>query len=65
NKDSQLAVLRATVPMWGSPYTQVHGSGAIDQDAWSKSLAFMRGLSGSNIPSSLAVDQLVTGELLP
>lgn len=65
NKDSQLAVLQATVPMWGSPYTQAHGSGAIDQDAWSKSLDFMRGLSGSNIPSSLAVDQLVTEELLP
>ncbi len=65
NKDAQLAVLQATIPMWGSPYTQAHGSGAIDHDAWSKSLDFMRGLSGSNIPSSLAVDQLVTEELLP
>jgi NitT/TauT family transport system substrate-binding protein len=65
NKDSQLAVLQATIPMWSSPYTQLHGSGAIDQDAWTKSLDFMRGLAGSNIPSSLTVDQLVTEELLP
>ncbi len=64
NKDAQLAILNATIEMWSSPYTQANGTGAIDSDAWSKSLDFMRGLPGSNIPSNLTVDQLVTQELL-
>ena len=41
-----------------------NGTGAIDNDAWTKSLNFMRGLPGANIPSNLTVDQLVTEELL-
>ena len=64
NKDVQLAILNATIAMWSSSYTQANGTGAIDTDAWSKSLDFMRGLPDSNIPSNLTVDQLVTQELL-
>ena len=56
--------LQATIAMWSSPYTQANGTGAIDNDAWTKSLDFMRGLPDSNIPSNLTVDQLVTQELL-
>jgi NitT/TauT family transport system substrate-binding protein len=65
SKDTQLAILQATVEMWTSSYTQAHGTGAIDSDAWTKSLEFMRGLADSNIPNTLTVDQLVTEELLP
>jgi ABC-type nitrate/sulfonate/bicarbonate transport system substrate-binding protein len=64
NKDTQLAILQATIAMWSSPYTQANGTGAIDSDAWNMSLVFMRGLPDSNIPSNLTVDQLVTQELL-
>jgi NitT/TauT family transport system substrate-binding protein len=64
DKDTQLAVLEATVAMWSSPYTQANGTGAIDSDAWNRSLTFMRGLPDSNIPSNLTVDQMVTQELL-
>jgi len=64
NKDTQLAVLQATIAMWSSSYTQANGTGAIDSDAWNKSLDFMRGLPDSNIPSNLTVDQMVTQELL-
>ena len=64
NKDAQLAILNATIEMWSSPYTQANGTGAIDSDAWSKSLDFMRGLPDSNIPANVTVDQLVTQELL-
>ena len=64
SKATQLAILQATVEMWSSSYTQANGTGAIDRDAWSKSLDFMRGLAGSNIPANLTVDQLVTQELL-
>ena len=65
DRATQLAILEATIEMWRSPYTGTHGLGAIDRDAWSRSLEFMRGLPDSNIPSSLAVDRLVAEELLP
>jgi NitT/TauT family transport system substrate-binding protein len=63
--DGQLAVLRATVEMWHSPYTQAHGLGAIDRDAWQRSIEFMRTLPDSNVPSELTAEQLLTEELIP
>ncbi len=64
DQTTQLAILQATIDMWSNPYTQAHGTGAIDSAAWQKSLDFMRGLPDSNIPASLTVDQLLTQELL-
>jgi NitT/TauT family transport system substrate-binding protein len=65
DRATQLAILEATIEMWRTPYTQAHGLGAIDRDAWSRSLEFMRGLPDSNIPSELTVDRLVAEDLLP
>jgi NitT/TauT family transport system substrate-binding protein len=65
DRATQLAILEATIEMWHSPYTEANGVGAIDRDAWSRSLDFMRQLPDSNIPDDLTVDQLVTEELLP
>jgi hypothetical protein len=65
NRDLQLAVLKSTVEMWTSSYTQANGTGAIDSGAWSKSVDFMRTLPESNIPTNLTVEQLVTEDLLP
>jgi NitT/TauT family transport system substrate-binding protein len=64
DKPTELAILQATVEMWASAYTQANGTGAIDRDAWGKSLDFMRTLPESNIPANLTADQLVTEELL-
>jgi NitT/TauT family transport system substrate-binding protein len=64
NREGQLAVLQATVEAWQSPYTQEHGTGAIDQDAWAASLDFMRGLPDSNIPAELTAEQLLSTELI-
>jgi NitT/TauT family transport system substrate-binding protein len=65
DRATQLAILRATIEMWHSPYTDAHGLGAIDSAAWGQSLDFMRGLAGSNIPATLTTDQLVSNEVLP
>jgi hypothetical protein len=65
NRDTQLAILRATIEMWQSPYTDANGLGAIDEDAWARSTEFMRTLPDSDIPTDLTTDQLVTRELLP
>jgi NitT/TauT family transport system substrate-binding protein len=65
NRDTQLAILRATMEMWQSPYTAANGLGAIDEDAWASSTDFMRALPDGNIPTDLTTDQLVTMDLLP
>jgi NitT/TauT family transport system substrate-binding protein len=64
DRATQLAVLNATIEMWQSTYTAAHGLGAIDMDAWQRSLDFMRGLPDQSVPANMTVDQLVTQELL-
>lgn len=65
DRGTQLAILEATIEMWLSPYTVANGYGAIEADAWQRSLEFMRQLPDSNIPAELTVEQLVTTEALP
>ncbi len=65
DRETQMAILQATIQMWHSSNTDAHGLGAIDQAGWTQSLDFMRGLPGSNIPANLTVDQLISMELLP
>lgn len=65
NHDTQRAVLEATIEMWHSPYTEANVLGAIDANAWTQSLDFVRALPDSNIPATLTADQLVSLELLP
>jgi len=65
SRETQLAILRATIEMWQSPYTAGNGLGAIDEEAWARSTDFMRTLPESDIPTDLTTEALVTGELLP
>jgi NitT/TauT family transport system substrate-binding protein len=64
DRDTQLAILRATVEMWRSPYTDEHGVGAIDEQAWTRSIEFMRTLPETTLPQDLTADQLITEELI-
>jgi NitT/TauT family transport system substrate-binding protein len=65
DREGQLAVLRATIEMWRSPYTAAHGLGALDADAWGRSIDFMRTLPDLAVPTDMTADQLLTEELLP
>jgi NitT/TauT family transport system substrate-binding protein len=65
NRETQLAVLEATIEMWHSPTTDANGLGAIDAGGWNQSLGFMEGLPDSNIPDTVTVSDLITTELLP
>ncbi len=49
DRDTQLAVLRATVDTWQNDYTATNGIGAIDVAAWERSIAFMSGLPDSPV----------------
>jgi len=62
---TQLAILQATIATWQSPYTQAHGLGAIDRDAWSRSIAFMQTLPEKPVAGPVTVDQVVNEDLLP
>lgn len=64
DRAKQLAILRATIETWRSPYTDQHGPGAIDHDAWTRSADFMRTLPEMTIPTDLTADVLVTEDLL-
>lgn len=64
-RETQLAILRATVEMWESAYTEQHGLGAIDVEGWATSIEFMRELPESVVSPELTAEQLVTEELLP
>ncbi|HVA85140.1 MAG TPA: ABC transporter substrate-binding protein [Candidatus Saccharimonadales bacterium] len=62
NPATQLAVLKATIAMWTSPYTQQHGDMTIDQAAWTQSIAFMTSIG--LVPKPVTLDQLVSDQLL-
>ncbi len=64
DRDGQLAVLRATIEMWRSPYTAEHGLGALDREAWTRSIDFMRTLPDIEVPADLDADDLLTDDLL-
>ncbi len=65
DREGQLAVLRATIETWRSPHTAANGLGAIDRDAWTKSVEFMRSLPESPVREPVTVDRLVSEDLLP
>ena len=62
---TQLAVLKATIGVWQNAYTAANGLGAIDPDAWTKSVAFMTGLPDKPVARPVTVDELTSTELLP
>jgi NitT/TauT family transport system substrate-binding protein len=65
NPAVQRAVLEATIATWESEYTRAHGIGAVDRAGWTESIAFMRSLPDRPVARAVAVDELVSDELLP
>ncbi|HEU4571937.1 MAG TPA: ABC transporter substrate-binding protein [Candidatus Limnocylindrales bacterium] len=65
DRDLQAKILDATIAAWSSDYTKAHGTGAIDPDAWTRSIEFMSGLPGGLVPNPVTVEQIISTELLP
>jgi NitT/TauT family transport system substrate-binding protein len=63
--ETQLAVLEATVDAWQSDYTEAHGMGSIDPAAWQSAIDTMTALPDSVVSRPLAVEEVITDELLP
>lgn len=64
DRATQAAILQATIATWQSPYTQAHGLGAIDQAAWTTSIAYMQTLPGGLVPHPVTVSDLISEVLL-
>lgn len=65
DRDTQRAILEATIETWQSPRIEAAGPGAIDREGWAESIAFMRSLPESPVAREVAVEELVSEELLP
>lgn len=61
----QRAILDATIATWTNAYTTANGLGAIDPDAWTRSVAFMRSLPDAGVAADIPVSQLISADLLP
>jgi NitT/TauT family transport system substrate-binding protein len=62
-RDTQAAILDATIDVWTGPVQQSKGLGAIEPSDWEKSVAFMKDLG--LVPNPVTTDDLVDTSLLP
>jgi NitT/TauT family transport system substrate-binding protein len=64
DRETQLAVLEATIAMWQDEVTAASGLGALDRPGWQAMVDFMAGLPDSPVAKPVTVDELLTDELL-
>ena len=64
DREAQAAILDATIETWASDFTDANGLGAIDREAWTSSVEFMRALPDTVVARPVTVDELVTEEML-
>jgi putative riboflavin transport system substrate-binding protein len=63
SRDTQAAILDATIDVWSGPVQESKGLGAIEPSDWEKSLEFMTDLG--LVPNPVTVDDLIDTGLLP
>jgi NitT/TauT family transport system substrate-binding protein len=63
DRETQAALLAATIATWTGPTQEARGLGAIDRAGWDQSIVFMGSLGLTKAP--VTTDQLVREDLLP
>jgi len=63
SRDTQAAILDATIEVWRGPIQEARGLGAIEPSDWEKSVAFMTELG--LVPNPVTVEDLVDTGFLP
>ena len=63
SRDTQAAILGATIDVWSGPVQEAKGLGAIEPNDWEQSVAFMTDLG--LVPNPVTVDDLIDTGLLP
>jgi NitT/TauT family transport system substrate-binding protein len=62
-RDTQAAILGATIEVWSGPAQEARGLGAIEPADWEKSLEYLKTLD--LVPNPVTVDDLIDTALLP
>jgi hypothetical protein len=62
-RDTQAAILDATIDVWRGPVQEARGLGAIEPADWQASVDYMTGLD--LVPQPVTVDDLIDTGLLP
>ena len=62
-RDTQAAILAATIATWAGPVQEAHDLGAIDRDGWTKSIAYLGTLG--LVKNPVTTDDVVREDLLP
>ena len=62
-RDTQAAILDATIDVWSGPVQESKGLGAIEPADWDKSVAFMKDLG--LVPNPVTTDDLIDTSMLP
>ena len=63
DKETQAALLAATIDTWTGSAQEAHGLGAIDRPGWDSSIPFLQSLGLTKAP--VTTDQLIREDLLP
>ena len=63
DKETQAALLAATIDTWTGSTQEAHGLGAIDRPGWDASIPFLQSLGLTKAP--VTTDQLIREDLLP
>jgi putative riboflavin transport system substrate-binding protein len=62
-RDTQAAILDATIAVWSGPAQEAHGLGAIEPSDWQKSIDYLKTLD--LVPNAVTVDDVIETGLLP
>ena len=62
-RDTEAAILDATIASWAGPIQEARGLGAIDRDGWTASIAYLGTLG--MVKNPVTTDDLVREDLLP
>ncbi len=63
DRDTQAAILAATIDAWEGPLQEERGLGAVDRDGWQASIAFLEELE--LVPNPITIEDVLRDDLLP
>jgi NitT/TauT family transport system substrate-binding protein len=63
DRDTQRAILEATIDTWEGPHQAERGLGAVDRDGWQASIEFLDDLG--LVPNPITIEDVLRDDLLP
>ena len=63
DRETQRAILEATIDTWRGPLQAERGLGAVDRDGWQASIAFLEELG--LVPNPITIEDVLRDDLLP